>query len=185
MAPPPVALMGPAVKEIPWQMPVVPVALPVMVIELFDPVTVKVALLANPMPAAPWPVIPCVAMMLGAEEKAAAILIPFPPDDPPTQLLNTAALDPVIEVVEPTFTAWLPVPAPPVQLVKITNPLPPAKTEVPAKLTPKFPVPEVPPVPLKLIVPEVVVRVLFMLIPYEPDPTPPVPCIMKLPVVVE
>jgi hypothetical protein len=85
MAPPPDVLNVPAVKEIPWQAPVVPRAIAVIASVLLAPEVLKLAVDAKPTPAAPLPRIVSVAMILPAVVKAALTLIPLPPVVPPKQ----------------------------------------------------------------------------------------------------
>ncbi len=93
--PVPVVFIEPAVREIPWQAPVVPVAVAVIAIVLLLPVAWNVELDANPTPASPLPVMEEVAVTVPAVVKAAATLIPLPPEVPPKQLEKITAPFPV------------------------------------------------------------------------------------------
>jgi hypothetical protein len=94
--PPPVVLIEPVpVSDIPWQLPVVPVAVAVMAIFLLVPVVEKLNAEAKPIPALPCPVIELVAVMLPVVENAAPTMIPSPPLGPPMQLENTTSPLPV------------------------------------------------------------------------------------------
>jgi hypothetical protein len=85
----------PAVREIPWQAPAVPVAVAVIAIVLVLPVTWNVEFEPNPTPPLPRPVMEEVAVTLPAVMKAAATLIPLPPEAPPMQLEKLTAPLPV------------------------------------------------------------------------------------------
>ncbi len=95
MAPVPVVLIDPPVREMPWQAPEVPVELAVMAMVLLLPVVPKLALAANPTPAVPRPTMVEVAVTTPVVVKAAATLIPLPPLVPPWQLVKVTAPLPV------------------------------------------------------------------------------------------
>ena len=94
IAPPPFVLIVPAVREIPWQAPVVPAAEAVIEIVFPVPVTPKLNPDAKPIPPFPWPSIEEVAVTLPAAVKAAPMLMPLPPVVallPPMQFENVTA----------------------------------------------------------------------------------------------
>jgi hypothetical protein len=93
--PPPVVLIEPPVSDIPWQAPVVPVAVAVMAMVLLAPVVEKLNPEANPTPEAPCPVMDEVAVILPVVVNAAPTLTPLPPLGPPMQLENTTSPLPV------------------------------------------------------------------------------------------
>jgi hypothetical protein len=102
--PEPVVLNEPAVKEMPWQAPVVPVAVAVIEIELLFPVVPKLDTDANPIPPAPCPVI-VEEVTLPVVVKAAATFTPLLPPVPPTQLKKFTAPVPVNVLAK--WTPWL------------------------------------------------------------------------------
>ena len=137
------------------------------------PVTPKLNPDAKPIPPFPWPLIEEVAVTIPAVVKAAPTLMPSPPVVallPPMQLEKVTAPLPVNAV--PKFTPWLPVPVPP-EPENVTSPDVPGVQLFVLIETPC----ELAPVsvlePLSVIVPEVLVTELVdpaILMPILPPP---------------